>query len=48
MGTNELICRTKMDSQISQTNLKATGGRGKDGLGVWDWHRHTEVYGMIG
>ena len=21
---------------------------GRDGLGVWDWHMHTEVYGMIG
>ena len=19
----------------------------RDGLGVWDWHMHTEVYGMI-
>ena len=26
------------------------GGRegGMDGLGAWDWHMHTEVYGMIG
>ena len=21
---------------------------GRDGLGVWDWHVHMEVYGMIG
>ena len=21
-------------------------GSGKDGLGVWDWHMHTEIYGM--
>ena len=21
---------------------------GRDGLGVWDWHMHTEVYGMTG
>ena len=20
----------------------------RDGLGVWDWHVYTEVYGMIG
>ena len=20
----------------------------KDGLGVWEWHKRTEVYGMIG
>ena len=26
---------------------KGTGGDG-EGLGVWDWHMHTEVYGMIG
>ena len=23
-------------------------GGGWDGLGGWDWHMHTEVYGMIG
>ena len=23
-------------------------GGGKDGVGVWHWHAHTEVYGMIG
>ena len=27
---------------------KGTGGRGKDGLGAWDWHMHTEVYGTMG
>ena len=27
---------------------KETGGGGRDELGVWDWHTHTEVYGMIG
>ena len=21
---------------------------GADGLGVWDWHMHTEEYGMSG
>ena len=21
---------------------------GRDGMGVWDWHMHTMVYGMIG
>ena len=20
----------------------------RDGLGVWDWHMHTDIYGMIG
>ena len=23
-------------------------GGGRDGLGVWNWHMHTEVYGMTG
>ena len=23
------------------------GGGGRDGLGVWDWHVYTEVYGTI-
>ena len=27
---------------------KYTGGGGRDGLGVWDWHMHTKVYGTIG
>ena len=50
--TNELICRTEKDSQTLK-NLqlpKGTGDRsgGREGLGVWDWHLHTEVYGMIG
>ena len=42
--TNELICRTETDSQT----LKGDRCRGRDGLGVWDWHMHTEVYGMTG
>ena len=50
--TNEFICRTEMDSQTLKTNLKlpnGTGGwGGRDGQGVWNWHMHTEVYGMIG
>ena len=24
------------------------GGCGVDGLGVWVWHMHTELYEMIG
>ena len=23
-------------------------GTGRDGLEVWDWHMHTEAYGMTG
>ena len=48
--TNKLICRTEA---VSQT-LKYFGykrgqvGDGRDRLGVWDWHVHTEVYEMIG
>ena len=49
--THELICRAETDSQTLKTNLwlpKGTGEDGRDGLGVWDWHMHNEVYGMIG
>ena len=47
-GTNELICRTEINSRTLK-NLwlpKGTGqgvGR-RDGLGVWDWHMHTVVW----
>ena len=27
---------------------KGTGGEGRNGLGVWDWHMHTDVYGTTG
>ena len=31
-------------------NIMVTKGVSEwgDSLGVWDWHMHTEVYGMIG
>ena len=38
----------KIDSQTSKTKVwlpKGTGGE-RDGLGVWDLHMHTIVYGM--
>ena len=47
--TIEFICRTETGSH-TENNLmvpKGTGGS-RDGLGGWDWHRHTEVYRMIG
>ena len=37
--------------QILKTKLwlpKGKGGRGRDGLGVWDWHMHSKVCGMDG
>ena len=27
---------------------KGQVGRGRDGLGIWDWHMHTDIYRMIG
>ena len=27
---------------------RGQAGEGRDGLGVLDWHMHTEAYGMIG
>ena len=47
--TNELICRTETDSQILKNIWLPKGTCGRwDGLGVWDWHMHTVVYGMTG
>ena len=36
--------------QTQRTNLRLPKGRGggRDGLGIWDWHMHTTVYGMDG
>ena len=48
--TTKLICRTEIDLQTLQ-NLwlpKGTAEAERDGLGVWDWHIHPQVYGMIG
>ena len=44
MNTNELICRTETDSQILN---KGDRGAGRNGLGIWNWHRHTVVCGMV-
>ena len=51
--TNELIFRTENDSQTLKNlwSPKGTGrawGLGGRWTGVWDWHMHTEVYGMTG
>ena len=43
--------KTETDTETLKTNLwlqKGTGGQGRDGLGVWDWHMYTEVHGMDG
>ena len=43
----KLICRTQIDSQTLKNLLLPKGtGVGRGGLVVWDWHKHTEVYGM--
>ena len=46
--TYKFISRT--DSQTLKTISGFQRGEvvGRDGLGVWDWHIHTVVYGMIG
>ena len=41
---NELMCRTETDSDFeNKLRLSKGTGGGWDGLGVWDWHRHTVV-----
>ena len=49
--TNELICRTETDSQPLKTNMVITKWDRwveRDGLGIWDWHRHARVHGKTG
>ena len=36
----------KFENKIMVTKGDKWGGR--DGLGLWDWHMHTEIYGIIG
>ena len=50
IDTNELICRTETDSKALKKHMVTKGlWKGeRDGLGGWNWHRHTKVYGMIG
>ena len=44
---NELICRTETDfEKLMATKGDRNGGR-RDGLGVWDWHMHTEASGDL-
>ena len=43
------MCRTETDSESEYKLMVTKGGREwGDGLGVWDWHLHTVVYGMTG
>ena len=48
---NELICRTKTDSQTLKSDLwlpKETVRAREGWTGVWNWHMHCVVYGMTG
>ena len=41
----------KQTHSLKKKNLwlpKGTGRGARDGLGFWDWHMHTGVYGMTG
>ena len=48
--TNQHIYKTKTNSQIQRTDLWLAGGvewgKGRKGLGVWDWQIPTIIYGM--
>ena len=37
--------QTLKNLQLPKETGEGVGGR--DRLGVWDWHMHTEVHGMI-
>ena len=44
-----LLAEQKQTHRLKNVSFpKRTGAGGRDGLGVWDWHRHTEVYGVMG
>ena len=48
-GTNELIYKTEIESQMQKTNLwlpkgKVGGGGGREKLGDWDYHIPTTIY----
>ena len=45
--TNQIICRTGTDFE-NKLMISKGDSWGRAGLGVWDWHMHTEVYGMHG
>ena len=42
------ICKDPISKTYGYQRGRAEDGRVRDGLGVWDCHMHTEVYGMIG
>ena len=43
-----LVAEQKQTHRILKTYGYQRGQMGWDGLEVWDWHMHTEVYGAIG
>ena len=48
-NTSESTYKIETDSQTQKTNLWLPRGQVEGGwTGGWDWHMHTEVYGMIG
>ena len=36
------------NGKLMVTNGDRWGWGGRDGMRIWDWHVHTEVYGVIG
>ena len=48
MDTNKPMCKTETVSQTLKITYYFSKGTGAGGvLGVWNWHRHTMIYGMI-
>ena len=43
-----LFPEQKQTQTLKHLWLPKGTGWGKDGLRIWDWHMHTEVYAMIG
>ena len=45
---DELICKTETDLQTLKTFWLPKGDEWGSGLGVSDWHMHSEVNGLTG
>ena len=44
-GTNELIYKTEIESQMQKTNLRSPGDKaGSVKLEEWDWHIYTTIH----
>ena len=48
-GTDELVCKTEIETQMQRTNVWTPGGQsgGGDGGGVMNWEIGIDIYTLI-